>query len=305
MGYYDQNGSYDIDAWSSLSAHADKIDLVSPFWFSVNANGTVSTRGSNWSGVLKTSHSHGAKVLGLFNNAGGNNAVLTNEAARRKAAESIAKAVADNGLDGAVLDFESLAPSTRSAMTALAKDLAQRLHAAGRLLAVAVGPKWSSDESLNDGAIAYDYRALGAVADYIQIMSYDQHTVSSAAGPIASLSWVRSVAKYAVTQIAPSKILLGVAGYGYEWPARDSWGVVYARDAASLAAGGGTRVLWDDGSQSPHFSYTGQDGVTRTVWFENSHSIEQKLGVVRQYGLAGIALWRLGQEEDRLWSVLP
>lgn len=305
MGYYDENWSGDNDAWNSLSAHAGQLDLVSPFWFTVNANGTVSNRGSNWGRVVKTSHDHGAKVLALFNNADGNNAVLTNDAARRQAAKAITTAVVNNGLDGAVLDFESLAPSTRGALTSLVRDLAGRLHASGRLLAVAVGPKWSSDESLNDGAAAYDYRALGGLADYVQIMAYDQHTINSGAGPIASLPWVQGIAKYASSQIAPAKILLGLAGYGYEWPARDSSGVVYARDAASLAASGNAPVLWDDGAQESHFRYTDKAGTTHTVWFENGHSVQSKLDVVRRYGLGGVALWRLGQEDGYLWAVLP
>ncbi len=305
LGYYDQNWSDDNDALNSLSAHAGQMDLVSPFWFSVNANGTVSNGGWNWNKVMQTSHDGGAKVLALFNNADGNNNVLYDATARRKAAQTITAAVIQNGLDGAVLDFESLDPSMRDGLTALVRDLAGRLHANGKLLAVAVGPKWSSDDSLNDGAAAYDYRSLGSLADYVQIMTYDQHNQDTAAGPVAALPWVESVAKYAVTQIPASKILLGVAGYGYEWPARDDWGVIYARDAVSLAASRNAPVIWDDKAQEAHFTYWDNAGTAHTVWFENSYSVEQKLDVVRQYGLGGIALWRLGQEDSRFWSVLP
>lgn len=305
MGFYDQNWSGDKDAWNSLSAHADKLDLVSPFWFSIGSDGTVSGRGWDWSQVIQLSHDRGAKVLALFNNEDGNNEVLTDDSARKQAAASIAAAVVDNGLDGAVLDFESLDPDTRDQLTALVKDLAARLHARGKLLAVSVGPKWSSDDSWNDGAAAYDYGALGVLADYVQIMTYDQHTETMAPGPIAGLSWVDSVAAYAVTQIPRAKILLGVAGYGYEWPSRDPWGVIYARDAVALAAEHGADIAWDDDAQEAYFRYWDSAGIAHTVWFENSYAIQRKVDLARRYQLGGIALWRLGQEDDRLWSVLP
>lgn len=304
MGFYDQNWSNDNDAFNSLAAHASQLDFVSPFWFSVEADGSVSSQGWSWSRVIQTSHDAGAKVLALFNNDSGDDTVLHSASARKAAAAAIAAAVENNGLDGAVLDFESLVPSDRSGLTALVGDLAGRLHANGDLLAVAVGPKWSSDESLNDVAAAYDYQALGALADYVQIMTYDQHTEDGSAGPIASISWVDDVAHFAITQIPASKILLGLAAYGYNWPAPDDWGVVPSRDALSLASSHGASVVWDDTAQEPHFSYWDSNGVQHSVWFENSYAAAAKIQVAQKYGLAGVALWRLGQEEDRFWTVL-
>ncbi len=305
MGYYDQNWSGDQDAWNSLAAHAKQMDFVSPFWFSVATDGSVSNRGWNWSQVVQTSHAAGTKVLALFNNANGDDTVLQSAASRQAAAANIAVGVTQYGLDGAVLDFESLAQSDRSRLTALITDLASRLHASGKLLAVAVGPQWSPDLSLNDGAAAYDYAAIGKVADYLQIMTYDQHTLAGAAGPIAAVSWVDDVAHFAVSQVPAAKILLGIAAYGYEWPPHDQWGVVYAKDAAGLAASKGAAINWDDTAQEPNFTYKDGSGIGHTVWFENSWAVAPKLQVAQKYGLAGVALWRLGQEDDRLWTVLP
>lgn len=304
MGYYDQNWSGDQDAMNSLTAHANQLDFVSPVWFSVAANGSVSNLGWNWSQVLQTSHSAGAKVLALFNN-NNDDTVLQSATSRQAAVANIVAGVNQNNLDGAVLDFESLSPSDRDPLTVFVVQLANQLHANGKLLAVAVGPQWSSDLSLNDGAAAYNYGAIGTVADYVQIMTYDQHTTAGAAGPIAALPWVDSVAQFAATQIPASKILLGIAAYGYEWPPADQWGVVYARDAVSMAQSHNATINWDDASQEPYFSFKDSNGTSRTVWFENSWSVAPKLQIAQKYGLAGVALWRLGQEDDRMWTVLP
>ena len=44
-------------------------------------------------------------------------------------------------------------------------------------------------------------------------MTYDEHYPGGTAGPIASISWVENVVKYAITVIPREKIMLGVAAY--------------------------------------------------------------------------------------------
>jgi len=63
---------------------------------------------------------------------------------------------------------------------------------------------------------AFDYAAIGKYADWVQIMTYDEHWSGGTPGPIASLPWVENVIKYAITVIPKEKILLGVAAYGYD-----------------------------------------------------------------------------------------
>ncbi|MCR4431252.1 MAG: hypothetical protein NUV45_09575 [Tepidanaerobacteraceae bacterium] len=40
------------------------------------------------------------------------------------------------------------------------------------------------------------------------------------------------------------------------------------------------------------------------VWFEDARSFSAKLVVVNEYNLGGIAVWRLGQEDQRVWSII-
>ena len=40
------------------------------------------------------------------------------------------------------------------------------------------------------------------------------------------------------------------------------------------------------------------------VWFEDSTGAEQRLGLVERYAAGGVATWRLGQEDPRVWDVV-
>ena len=64
---------------------------------------------------------------------------------------------------------------------------------------------------------ASDYAALGAHADLVTVMAYEYHGSWSGPGPIAPYAWVEQVAAFAVSQIPPEKVLLGLAAYGFDW----------------------------------------------------------------------------------------
>ena len=57
--------------------------------------------------------------------------------------------------------------------------MTEALHARGYLVTV--------DVPMNDEA--YDYEAIGRIADAVVLMAYDQHWATSAPGPIAARAW--------------------------------------------------------------------------------------------------------------------
>ena len=65
----------------------------------------------------------------------------------------------------------------------------------------------------------------------------------------------------------------------------------------------GAKVKWDDQAQVPYYSYK-SGGVTRKVYFESADSLKVKLGLVNRYDIGGIAIWRLGQEDDASWRAI-
>lgn len=283
--------------------HADEMTIFSPLWHSLAADGSLRSRDFGRAGLTREAHAAGALVVPLVTNQGTNDAVVTDAGSRARAVAALAALVRQSGYDGVDVDFEFLAPGAREGLTAFVRDLSARLHAMGKIVIVSVAAKSSFDESTNDFARAYDYAALGRYADYVQVMAYDQHGGWSGAGPVAGLPWVERVVDVATAQIPARKVLLGIAGYGYDWGGGTVRGVT-ATGALALAARYGAPIVWDGTQQAPHFRYWTASGVRHEVWWENSWSVAFKTRLAAQRGLGGVALWSLGQEDERMWSVL-
>src|SRR5205823_232869 len=89
--------------------------------------------------------------------------------------------IAANGYDGITIDFEGLNGTDKAALTAFMGRLYGRLHAKGKLVAMAVPAKVK--DIATGWAAAYDYPGLSAALDYLLIMAYDYHWVNSDPGP--------------------------------------------------------------------------------------------------------------------------
>jgi cellulose synthase/poly-beta-1,6-N-acetylglucosamine synthase-like glycosyltransferase/peptidoglycan/xylan/chitin deacetylase (PgdA/CDA1 family) len=60
----------------------------------------------------------------------------------------------------------------------------------------------------------------------------------------------------------------------------------------------------DDDSLNPHFEYIDEDTNERhVVWFLDGVTMLNELRAARQLGLSTFALWRLGMEDNSLWSI--
>src|SRR5208282_3348772 len=136
------------------------------------------------------------------------------------------------------LDFEGIDPTDKVAYTRFAGRVAARLHHDHRLMSVAVVPRFSDtfpDSSApgfhtGEWGAAFDFRALGRVADFLVLMAYDQHTLLTPPGPVAAYDWVKAALDYAVRRMPPAKLLLGLPFYGREWA--DTSGVTTSHSLA-------------------------------------------------------------------------
>ena len=78
-------------------------------------------------------------------------------------------------------------------------------------------------------------------------------------------------------------------------------------DVQALSNGYGAMPQWQDtdaGGRAvaePWLTYIDGAGQAHEVWYANGASIAARLGLVRRYGLGGIAVWRLGGEDPGNW----
>ena len=129
---------------------------------------------------------------------------------------------------------------------------------------------------------------------------------------VAPLNQVRRVVEYAVTEIPPEKIDLGIPNYGYDWPLPFVRGETAATpigniQAVRIAIEQSAAIRFDDLAQSPFFTYlqtNGETFVEHEVWFEDVRSLQGKFDLIREFGLGGCGYWQIMRWFAANWMLL-
>jgi spore germination protein YaaH len=196
---------------------------------------------------------------------GAASALLRSIRAQQRAVTYLAYLAERDDFVGWQLDLEYIAPEDESYYTQFVQRAAAGLHREGKLLSIAVVPRFSdvypdadpSQEFHSDewGA-PYDFRALGRVVDFMTLMAYDQHSSTTPPGPVAGYDWAKAALDYATARVPCQKILLGIPFYGREWI--QSGDVTSARTLSSADAQNRLEQLrmeglWDERRRTPWF----------------------------------------------------
>ena len=299
LGYYTQYSPDSVTSQNSLAANLNIITDIAPLWYSYRANGSLETMGYDRAKVRAYARTRGIGVYPLVTNAGENDAILENASDRTTVVESLVQMAVQDNYPGYNIDFEGLNYWDRQGLSDFVIQLSRALHPLGKKVTVAVIPKTFTDPY----GRAYDYQVLGQYASKVVLMTYDYHCIGSQPGPVAPLGWVTDAVNYALTKMPARKIVLGIAVYGYNWGSNGTTVEVHDEQAVNLAAMEGATINWDSTYQEPWFSYN-QGQVQHIVWFENGYSDAFKIKLAQQDHLGGIAIWRLGDEDPHLWTVL-
>lgn len=300
LGFYVNWLTPGANSYDSLKENWQSIDMVAPFWYTLQTDGEIRTRyGGYQYEVDSFARNRNIQVLPLINNSQENTLMLTDPEIRAKAVYNIVDLVQKYNFAGVNIDFELLPSWTRNSYTAFIKQLSTELKKINKLTTISVFPKIDVPLELQG---AYDYAALAPLVDRVVIMTYDKHWSTGPAGPIAPINWVEENIQYALEYIPAEKIILGVANYGYDWTG--GYGQdLSSKEALNLANKKGAEIKWHDIYQTPYFYYW-ENERKHEVWFENSNSLAFKLDLVNKYNLKGIGIWRLGNENTDFWETI-
>jgi spore germination protein YaaH len=296
------------DSLPSLKGHSNVLDEFYPLWYHVRPDGSLKEEPVPEATTF--AHSNGIKNLPLINVVPSQDSVLRDVKARDNAINNIIRIVKANNYDGVNIDFEFV-PTTgrkdfsidRQEMTTFMKLLNNQLKRIQKGIHMCVLPLVGVSPEMSN---VYDYSGLAPFVEKVTIMCYDHSQEGSPPGPLAPFQWVEQNIKTAIKQgFKPSQICLGVATYGYDWPAGKSGGFTSpTRKITKEAVIKGHQIKWSDKYQEPYYIYKTPEGIDREVWFENANTLRTKLKLVSKYGLAGICIWRLGYEDKKFWSTL-
>ena len=306
-GFY-VNDPGGFDSFPSLQTHSKELNTIYPLWYHVNPDGSLREEA-----IVKTiafARRNKIKILPLINIVPSQDTVLVDIQARNKAINNIVRIVKANQYDGVNIDFEFI-PTTgnkdfsadRDKMTFFIKLLTDGLGKMGKETHMCVLPHVNVPVEMSG---VYDYGGLAPFLKRVTIMCYDFRQEGSPPGPIAPFSWVEQNINTAINQgFKPSQICLGVATYGYDWPAGRAGGFSKpSRKILQDAAIRGYQVKWSDRYLEPYYVYWDATGAEREIWFENYATLQTKINLVKKYKLAGICIWRLGFEDQKFWQIL-
>ncbi len=303
MGFYQNGDAGPGPSQTTLATYHNLLGGIIPQWYALKADGTLeTTNGGAMQDAVTVTLAAQLKLVPFVFVDQANVAVLTDPLNRSAAITNIAQLVKENHYHGVNIFAAKVPKENKAEFTAFMDALASRLREDKKLLMLLVYPKTGVDASLNG---VFDYKALGGIVDRMIVMAYDQHYAASAPGPIAPAPWVEEniVKLLQEDQVPAEKILLGLAVYGYDWPAGAAGKMLSEKDAFKIAADQKATFEWDDKAQVPFVKYA-VGGVNHTIYLENSYSAAFKLEMVEKYNLKGVAVWRLGGETDRFWVII-
>ena len=186
----------------------------------------------------------------------------------------LGRTMQEKGYGGLDIDFEYVLAEDRAEYADFVRRATQVLNIFGYTVTVALAPKTSAQQRglLYEGI---DYRLLGEAANHVMLMTYEWGYSQGPPMAVAPINMVRRVVEYAVSEIPPEKIILGIPNYGYDWPLPFERGVTRARslgtlEAVKLAVDFGVDIRFDETAMSPYFRYW-QYGVQHEVWYEEGY----------------------------------
>ncbi len=235
------------------------------------------------------------------------NAILTDTQVQNTLLNNVIAVMKEKNYYGLVIDFEYVFPEDRQNLVDFISRAVNRLHPLGYKVSVALAPKNRANQK---GLLyeAHDYPSIGAIADYVILMTYEWGYLRGPAMAVAPVDQVRKVLDYATGVIPSEKILMGMPNYGYDWTLPFVKGsaarILTNYGAVSLAAKVGANIQYDPVSQAPFFNYYSSEGELHEVWFDDARSIAARLELVDEYDLAGVSYWTTNNYFAPNWIVL-
>ncbi len=302
---------WSVAALTDLRANADKLNTIYPEWFFIDTlSGQLNLR-IDTSG-LKIMRQHQLSIQPILTNFHSNpqnpkdgffdpalvSRILHDTLYQKQLIANISDTLSRYGFAGINIDFEALREKSNEPLTHFIRRLSQALHAKDKIVSIDV-------EADNED---YDYVELARHADHLILMGYDEYSEPGDPGPIASQKWIEEKLDKVSQHIDPTKIILGVAGYGREWiHSQDGNSIndITFSEALQKAKASNTLPLFDDDSYNLHFAFNmlnGDETEDHQVWFTDAATTFNCLRFADEYPTAGTALWRLGAEDPRIWS---
>jgi spore germination protein YaaH len=230
-----------IPYWRTATGTADvmpnlkEMSEINPFVYTVKSDFTLKDNGSlsedPWLSLITAAKQQKVRVIPtiMWSDGDSIHTVLSDSKKRQAFEDTIVSTITQNGYDGIDIDFEGKHAEDKDNFSNFLKGLAMRMPT--KWLMCTIEARTPADSLYTPASMpdkfeyANDYVAINKYCDRVRLMTYDQESAdltlnASSTGPytpIADSKWVEKVVNLAAQTISKSKLMIGVATYGYEY----------------------------------------------------------------------------------------
>lgn len=300
------------------------LTTIAPTWFSLaDTEGNITSLAD--SRYVNYAHQSNLEVWAVLRDFhGGINSyeetceTLSYTSKREKIINQVIAEALQAGIDGINLDFELVSAECGEHYVQFIRELSVKCRQNGLVFSVDNYVPQPYNEH-------YDIEEQGAVADYVVIMGYDEHTDGSyEAGSVASIGYLENGIADALKSVPAEKLVAGVPFYTRLWfetpkteeqlaqeegteeasyPNEVSSWAYGMDDAAEIVSASGVQAEWNETAKQNYAEWEADGGVYK-IWLEDNQSLEEKLKVIKANRLAGVAEWSLGMENSSVWDLI-
>lgn len=300
------------------------LTTLSPTWFTVrDTNGNIDSIAS--AEYVNYAHQSNIEVWALVRDFDGGIGsyeetyeLLSHTSRRERLINQLIAEAIQTGIDGINVDFEKVSEECGEHYIQFIRELSIKCDQNHLVLSV--------DNYVPKGYNAqYHRKEQGVFADYIIIMGYDEHYNGSyESGSVASYNFVKEGIEETLKEVPAEKVINAVPFYTRLWAEIPKTEAELEKQAGTEAAkyptkvqgeamgmetamdrveGAGAQITWDEEARQNYAQWEG-DGAVYKIWLENAKSLEEKLGLMKEYKLAGTAAWKLGFETSDIWELI-
>ena len=291
----------EADAYALLRRKGKSFHSISPYWFDIDKTFNLKdvSPDADKGKTTQLLAADGIEVFPLINTplTFEQLSPLFIEANSERVTTQIVEKLASLNAKGADIDIEEVSPSDQVGYQMFLTKLHSKLAAHGMKMSVSLIAQTGVSRGAADVLRGVDYGEIGKIADTVNILAYDLHSTGSEAGPITSIDWLKQVITYAKSTIDPTKLVIALPMYGYNWQLQSTTPDPYPYDEFVAHFDNDKNFSKERDAASGELRYVGPG---QEAWVSDAYAVKVYIKTAQELGLDRFMIWQIGGMDENI-----